>query len=751
MIMQLGRMGAKARQAVPVLVKSLTDPEERVRSDAARALGDIGPEAGEAVPNLIQALGDKDNSLRSCAIYSLGKIGAAAKPAIPYLIEVLKDRSIRTEAIIALGQMGGPAKTAVPRLIDLLKPTGDNICGRTAFSSSHDYHRCDLYAAEALGNMGPAASEAVPALTHFLNTRPDPSSGQYDIETFHKIPAAALDKIATAEAVKASQEYSRKIKKVNEEINPQTPLPKLIEFLKNQDPLRRYYAAHYIERLVSRNAALNLQMAVNNKNEQTRAAAIHARGGIDPDFKEVVPALIQALQEQQLKIYAVVALANIGTPESLAAIRTMTNTVPALINRVTSSGEDYPTTFTLTRFSKNAVPELIKVLNDTNPATYSRAVSILMAMGTDAQDAIPVLIHALRDKDKYVCITSARALVRIGDRSVPALVRELENEDSAVRGMAMYTLGLFKIYREIPPVLKEALPTIKKALQDKNDTVRLYAAVITVWLSPGTKEVVPIFVMALKNDPKIRDLAMEALGELGAGAKDAVPEIMRTLDEYSIPARVHAADALSKIGADPEIIVPRLIEMLRDNDTWIRSTSIRALSRIGKPAIPELIQAFITGNRMTILATAYTFARMGSEATDAMPVLATALNNPDHKIRLRAAYALAQIKPEINEAVPILLKALNGRNYTDQCLAAHGLVAYNYYVPGDVPQIINALCSTNQGLGPRALDWGVIQNLQPNEKNIAAYLAKAAKDKDAEILKAANEALKGAWGSSRNN
>jgi HEAT repeat protein len=70
----LGRLGPKARSAVPALVEAMQDPEKTVRIGAIYGLADIGPEAADALPSLRQALRDRDNEIAKGAAYAVKQI-----------------------------------------------------------------------------------------------------------------------------------------------------------------------------------------------------------------------------------------------------------------------------------------------------------------------------------------------------------------------------------------------------------------------------------------------------------------------------------------------------------------------------------------------------------------------------------------------------------------------------------------------------------------------------------------------------
>ena len=86
----MGRIGSLANEAVPYLIETLKDPDERVRKTAVGTLGEIGPAATEAVPHLSRLLTDLDPYVRGYVAIALGQIGEEAIGATPQLIEALR-------------------------------------------------------------------------------------------------------------------------------------------------------------------------------------------------------------------------------------------------------------------------------------------------------------------------------------------------------------------------------------------------------------------------------------------------------------------------------------------------------------------------------------------------------------------------------------------------------------------------------------------------------------------------------------
>jgi HEAT repeat protein len=129
--MELGRLGAEARPAVPLLVECLGDGDWLVRRQAAEALGPIGDPV--AIEPLIVVVEDRDGEwgVRTAAARSLGLLGDSR--AVGPLMSVLNDMNahVRHMAVIALGRIGTPE--AVEALTVAARSDSD---GATRFSAA---------------------------------------------------------------------------------------------------------------------------------------------------------------------------------------------------------------------------------------------------------------------------------------------------------------------------------------------------------------------------------------------------------------------------------------------------------------------------------------------------------------------------------------------------------------------------------------------------------------------------------------
>ena len=101
----LGRIG---EGAVPTLITALTNPDPRVRAEAARALARMGAEGKDAVPALTARLNDPEEDVRQAAARALGQMGPAAAPAVPALVSLIESPDSKAPPAM-------PSATPAPR------------------------------------------------------------------------------------------------------------------------------------------------------------------------------------------------------------------------------------------------------------------------------------------------------------------------------------------------------------------------------------------------------------------------------------------------------------------------------------------------------------------------------------------------------------------------------------------------------------------------------------------------------------
>jgi len=104
----------------------------------------------------------------------------------------------------------------------------------------------------------------------------------------------------------------------------------------------------------------------------------------------------------------------------------------------------------------------------------------------------------------------------------------------------------------------------------------------------GDAQAIPRLLKLLEDsDSDVRRSAAEALGKIGDA--QAIPGLLKLLEDSDSDVRRSAADALGNIG-DAQAI-PRLLKLLEDSDSYVRSRVADALGNIGDAqAIPGLLK-----------------------------------------------------------------------------------------------------------------------------------------------------------------
>jgi HEAT repeat protein len=100
----LGLLGSKPDLVVPALLRALKDPAPEVRGTAARSFGGFKAEAATIVPPLIETLDDTNSYVRQGTIWMLGRYRAQASASVPKLLLFLNDPDfqVRKETTDAL-------------------------------------------------------------------------------------------------------------------------------------------------------------------------------------------------------------------------------------------------------------------------------------------------------------------------------------------------------------------------------------------------------------------------------------------------------------------------------------------------------------------------------------------------------------------------------------------------------------------------------------------------------------------------
>ena len=518
--------------------------------------------------------------------------------------------------------------------------------------------------------------------------------------------------------------------------------PDVLEKLRTGDEASRLEAIDILsyERRRSEGAVPSLIGQLSDPSAKIRAHAVHAIGRIGPAARQAVPALtglVTADPQRDVRREAVVALRRLRpepetlvpvltkaledpeTPVRVQALHTLAElgevAVPALRESLATSTAAHWACLAIAEIgppAKAAVPELIAlVTKDRRYEVRREAMLALGAIGADAAAAVPVLQHALEEKDGVVRLSAMYALAGIGPAAaaaepllrkyalagsppfrvlgtwavarikpgdqqwrrdkLPMLAETLWDKDVRVRQMAVRALT------DLGPAAESVLPILKRAIQGSNtDVVQSALDVLPALGEPA----VPLLVETLKQRPEIRPRVARMLARIGPAAKAAVPALVEIATDGDAAARSEALLALAAIGPDADAAVPAAIAALKGQDAKLRFSAVYALGRIGATAIdaaPVLHELAEGRDPLLSLAATWALSRIDPQCpqtlSKSVPQLVRALQDPEPLVRLHATDSLRCLGPRAKAAVPSLKQSLQDENQFVRDMAAEAL------------------------------------------------------------------------------
>jgi len=195
-------------------------------------------------------------------------------------------------------------------------------------------------------------------------------------------------------------------------------------------------------------------------------------------------------------------------------------------------------------------------------------------------------------------------------------------------------------------------------------------------MTTSTEDPLPDLIRALRSRlPADRVRAAKDLGRLGWLARDALPALVRAVEDDNGKVRETAAHAIGQMG--PEAL-PALSNLLTHADKYVRRNAVWALGKLGplaRPALPDLCQALKDGDPRTASGAAQALGNMGADGTDAIPYLTEAMRGTNIVLCRLAAKALSQIGP------PALATLITHLPHTDPFVRGESALALGWMGP----------------------------------------------------------------------
>ena len=381
----------------------------------------------------------------------------------------------------------------------------------------------------------------------------------------------------------------------------------------------------------------------------------------------------------------------------------------------------------------SALDALTRALQDPAADVRWHAARALSALGPEAVPAVPALAKLLRDSDAHVRAHAASALGAIGPAArdaVPQLTKAVADPDPTVRREAVEAL------RAIRPGPKVVLPLLTRLLQDAEPSVVLRAIDA---LSEFGKDAVPALIEALQN-PRMRYWAILVLNEIGPDAADAVPALVRVLQEDKDPeVRMEALLALGNIGPAARSHGAMIARMLNDPSPAIQRAALFALTQIGYDnAADQIARLANSDDAVTRIVSRWALAKLRptpENIKQASLAAIEALKSDDEQVRRAAAHAVCDLDAPSEVVAPALVDAMHGASPETMAGIVLALASCG---PHAVPRIAGAL--ENEQLCPIAVE--VLTAMGPAAKEaVPALVEKLRSTDDPELRREIHLAL----------
>src|SRR5207249_2599909 len=159
-------------------------------------------------------------------------------------------------------------------------------------------------------------------------------------------------------------------------------------------------------------------------------------GWIGPEARETAPQVIRALADknENVRRKAAYTLGRLNA-EPAAAIGVLIKAFEDKSGDVRQAAAE-----ALSKYGEKAVPALIEILQGEKEQPRLEAASALAQIGSDAKEAVPALKKLLLGKQANVH-PYAEALAKIGKTSLPTFTEALKDDRSAIRQLAVQSLG----------------------------------------------------------------------------------------------------------------------------------------------------------------------------------------------------------------------------------------------------------------------------------------------------------------------
>ncbi len=402
----------------------------------------------------------------------------------------------------------------------------------------------------------------------------------------------------------------------------------------------------------------HLVRQLQSKDVDERIDAARALRDRSPHIDDAMPALAAALSDEYFDVRSAAA----------AALHRAGEKSVGLLAATLEKDDYYSQYFASTTLhwigpdAQGAVPALGDAVESGGLDVKCAAARAIAATG-DASQVGDQLVAQLVHENAGVRRAMVEALKHAGPEAVPALTDMLDHNALPVRLAAAEALGNLGVDAApaadaMVEVLRQQAEAMKRRMGPmRNDTGynKTMRNTIRSHALPGAiarlgAAALPATIECLDpSDPALARWAVSVVGRMGPDAAPAVPALVALWQSRAEAPYTHhcmrseIAGAIGSVGPRAAGAIPALVETFMQVKPSRMPISY-TLSSIGKPAVPALIALLKEDDAEARRIAIDTLARMGGQASDALPALRKCLKDSDEAVRGRAKAAISQIE-----------------------------------------------------------------------------------------------------------
>ena len=589
------------------------------------------------------------------------------KLPLPELLKMIKTKDQRLEGAMGLADYGSDAAPALPDLAEAIKTGSDEI---------------RLNAAIALGKIGKASLETATQLA----ASEEADVRFYAIWTFGLIgPDAKSSATVVAKALADKNEGIRRKAAFSlgrlglTDADTVEILVKSLETDANEDV--RMTAADALSKIGTTAVPALVRAFEKSEKPEINLAILNAFEHIGSDAKAAVPAIQKKFLVEKAHVHQYAqALSKIGK-EGLPGLMAGAKASDPTVRQVSISH--------LGQVNPEGAPLLIDLLGEKEVEVRRQAIQTLAGMRVGDKSVVVAFAYSLKDADETVrqgAMQGIQILGPLAKAAAPKVMEALTDLNPNVRQQAFYTLqnmgenpreglkkaldskndtvriGAAALMMQVGFEPELAQPILLDALASANKTVRAQAAITLAQFRRELEKVVPILVEGLKNESAdVRRQTLVSLQNLGDLGATAVPAILEALEDPDVSVRRQAIYAANNYRNSADKFGPAMMKLAKDENNTIRQAVMQVIWQQGAKAIPIAIQGLKDTDANVRQQAVFALQNIrGGNMKEHLEVIAPLMKDPNDQIRMSIAGMLGNVQDE--SVVPLLVEAIKDKN-----------------------------------------------------------------------------------------